>query len=354
MGQLVAPLREGPLDVVADIHGEHVALLQLLERLGYDPEGHHPGGRHLVFVGDLCDRGQDSPGVIRRVQAMVESGVAQAIVGNHEMNLLRGEQGHGNHWFYGLARHPRHEDYGHTNAISEAEREPILAFLRTLPIGLERADLRVVHAAWIDSAIEACRHLDLPVDAAYFHFERALQEDPKFREQKQLHEAALARLGKALSDGTQMPQEPDIGPYDAYIQNSNPIRVVTSGLERVIATPRFVAERWRFVQRVAWWRDYTGQVPVLFGHYWRWWDPAAQAALSMGIAPLFADDPVGPFMAQDHNAFCIDFSAGARFKQRHLGHPQPYHSRLCAMRWPERELVFDADEPAPLSAFRSI
>jgi hypothetical protein len=352
MGNLVLPLREGPLDVVGDIHGEHEALLQLLERLGYDPQGHHPSGRRLVFVGDLCDRGQDSPGVIQRVQHMVEAGIADAILGNHEMNLLRGEHGHGNHWFFGMARHPTHAEYGECRAIDESQQAPILKFIRALPVALERADLRIVHAAWSDWAVDACRRLDMPADAAYAHFERQLQSDPRCQELKVRHDVALSRLGDGLRDPAHQPDYSDIGPYDAYVQNGNPIRVSTSGLERVVPAPRFVAERWRFTQRVAWWREYTGHVPVLFGHYWRWWNPAAQAQLSMGIAPLFADDPVGPFMAQDHTAFCIDFSAGARFKQRHLGHDAPYHSRLCAMRWPERELVFDADEPAPLPALR--
>jgi len=64
-----------------------------------------------------------------------------------------------------------------------------------------------------------------------------------------------------------------------------------------------------------------------------------------GEPPLFADDPVGPFMADHPRAFCVDFSAGSRYKQRRLNHEPPFHGRLAAMRWPERELVYDADAP---------
>ncbi|TFG86728.1 MAG: hypothetical protein E4H19_04725, partial [Chromatiales bacterium] len=57
-----APLQSGALDIVGDVHGELDALHDLLARLGYDKDGSHPDHRHLVFVGDLGDRGPDSPG----------------------------------------------------------------------------------------------------------------------------------------------------------------------------------------------------------------------------------------------------------------------------------------------------
>lgn len=62
---LVAKLPEGGLDIVGDIHGEIDALRDLLGHLGYGPEGQSDPGRRLVFVGDLVDRGPDSPSVLR-------------------------------------------------------------------------------------------------------------------------------------------------------------------------------------------------------------------------------------------------------------------------------------------------
>jgi len=56
----------------------------------------------LVFVGDLVDRGPDSVSIVEFVRKIVSSGKAQMVLGNHEMNLLRGERKHGNHWFWGL------------------------------------------------------------------------------------------------------------------------------------------------------------------------------------------------------------------------------------------------------------
>ena len=48
-----------------------------------------PEGRKAIFVGDLVDRGPDSPGVLRLVMDMVEDGVGICVPGNHETKLQR-------------------------------------------------------------------------------------------------------------------------------------------------------------------------------------------------------------------------------------------------------------------------
>ncbi|MET8411623.1 polynucleotide kinase-phosphatase [Streptomyces sp. NPDC005195] len=78
----------GPFDIVGDIHGCASELETLLGKLGY-VDGAHPGGRTAVFVGDLVDRGPDTPGVLRRVMSMVASGNALCVPGNHENKLGR-------------------------------------------------------------------------------------------------------------------------------------------------------------------------------------------------------------------------------------------------------------------------
>src|SRR5262249_17756788 len=49
----------------------------------------HPDGRTALFVGDLVDRGPDTPGVLRLVMGMVAAGTALCVAGNHEDKLLR-------------------------------------------------------------------------------------------------------------------------------------------------------------------------------------------------------------------------------------------------------------------------
>lgn len=78
----------GPFDIVGDIHGCASELETLLGKLGY-VDGVHPEGRTAVFVGDLVDRGPDTPGVLRRVMSMVASGNALCVPGNHENKLGR-------------------------------------------------------------------------------------------------------------------------------------------------------------------------------------------------------------------------------------------------------------------------
>src|SRR5262245_32496964 len=84
MTALVRPLLEGPLDIVGDVHGEIDALRALLNHLGYSAEGRHVRGRRLVLVGDLTDRGPDSPAVVALAARMVAAGRAQVVMGNHE------------------------------------------------------------------------------------------------------------------------------------------------------------------------------------------------------------------------------------------------------------------------------
>jgi polynucleotide kinase-phosphatase len=93
----------GPFDVIGDVHGCRAELEDLLTELGYalvrDAEGRPvdavpPGGRKAVFVGDLVDRGPDTPGVLRLVMGMVAAGHALSVRGNHEEKLVRALRGH--------------------------------------------------------------------------------------------------------------------------------------------------------------------------------------------------------------------------------------------------------------------
>ena len=104
--------RTGPFDVIGDIHGCRGELEALLSRLGYvierDPdhrpvEAAHPLGRTAVFLGDLVDRGPDSPGVLRLVMGMAGAGHALVVPGNHENKLVRALSGRNVQVSHGLA-----------------------------------------------------------------------------------------------------------------------------------------------------------------------------------------------------------------------------------------------------------
>ena len=102
----------GPFDVIGDVHGCRAELQTLLADLGYqlslDDQGRavgarHPGGRRAIFVGDLVDRGPDTPGVLRLVMSMVRDGDALCVPGNHEAKLLRAIRGADVRITHGLA-----------------------------------------------------------------------------------------------------------------------------------------------------------------------------------------------------------------------------------------------------------
>ena len=86
----------GPFDVIGDVHGCLDELRELLLKLGYAlgaetgaPAARHPEKRKVVFLGDLVDRGPDTPGVMRLVMRMVAEGDALCVPGNHDTKLQR-------------------------------------------------------------------------------------------------------------------------------------------------------------------------------------------------------------------------------------------------------------------------
>ncbi len=100
----------GPFDIIGDIHGCLTETLELLGALGYDLskqdgryEVSHPQGRKLIFVGDLVDRGPESPNVVRLVSSVVESGMGFCVAGNHDVKLSRALRGRDVKISHGLA-----------------------------------------------------------------------------------------------------------------------------------------------------------------------------------------------------------------------------------------------------------
>lgn len=101
-----------PFDIIGDVHGCFDELHELLEKLGYDIQRVEenetnfgfevipPPNRKAIFLGDLVDRGPDSPSVLRLVMSMVKSGGAYCVPGNHDLKLqqyLRGKKVQLNH-----------------------------------------------------------------------------------------------------------------------------------------------------------------------------------------------------------------------------------------------------------------
>ena len=97
----------GPFDIVGDIHGCFDELKGLLVQLGYAVSGNFvvtpPEGRKVIFLGDLVDRGPNSPDVLRLVMKMVQEGNALCVPGNHDVKLMKKLRGREVSVSHGLA-----------------------------------------------------------------------------------------------------------------------------------------------------------------------------------------------------------------------------------------------------------
>ncbi|MCE9591311.1 MAG: metallophosphoesterase [Planctomycetes bacterium] len=328
---LVRPLPQGPLDIVGDVHGEFEALKALVDHLGYDPDGDHPHGRRLVFVGDLIDRGPDSVEVVRWVDRLISAGRALAVMGNHDLNVVLGSQKADNGWI--LGHQPPKGDA--KPVANDAEREEITAILRTLPLALEREDLRVVHAAWDDAAIEALRPTPGSIPAPGSAHGPGNGEGDIVAVYR-MHAERTKAMAAAVSD-----------PIDQKLirQNQNPVKFITSGPEHRVAEAFEIAGKLRFEARSRWWDRYEEGPMCVFGHYSRAMVPGA-----VHNDGLFADaDEFAALGPNGGKAVCIDYSVGYRHRERQTGNTGgPFVGRLAALRWPERELVFDCGQRVPL------
>jgi hypothetical protein len=343
---LVQRLPDAPLDIIGDIHGEYSALLALLQQLGYNQHGQHNKNRKLVFVGDLCDRGPDSHSVIKLVQHLMLQGNAQAVLGNHEINLLIDDVKDGSGWFFDERYERDLKNYAPFIRTPLNERQAVKDFLRSLPVALWRDDIRVVHAAWTTPAIEAIA--SIPVGSVVEQFQAwncIAKSTAKASGLFQRYKDEKKQWSKELEDEQCPPPFlHSIAEYEAMQQMFNPLKVLTSGVEQKADTAFFAGNRWRFSDRVSWWNDYNDTVPVVIGHYWRMYRTQI-GKVSPRYSQLFND--IAPFAwhGQKRNVFCVDFSVGARWRDRKANRSlEQSRFKLAALQWPENRVVLDNGE----------
>jgi protein phosphatase len=234
--------QRGPFDIIGDVHGCAEELQELLAQLGYAVrlegagDARHavtsaPAGRRAFFVGDLVDRGPNSPDVLRIVMDMVAQGHALAVAGNHDDKFLR--------WLKGRNVKIAH---GLEGTISQLDGEggEVRARARTF------LDPLPSHA-WLDDGKLAIAHAGI-------------------------REKMIGRDG---------PRVRDFGLY-----GDSDSRPGGDGLP----------------QRYDWSADYSGRIPVVYGH-----------------TPVETPEWVS-------NTLCIDTGC-------------VYGGKLTALRWPEREIV---------------
>ena len=132
-----------------------------------------------------------------------------------------------------------------------------------------------------------------------------------------------------------------MGELDERYQMGNPVRVATSGVERLARAPFWSSGKWRMCDRVQWWDEYADDVPVIIGHYWRQVKQVKASDHASTKPEVFV--AVGPteWVGLKKNVFCVDFSVGARYQERKAG-VKRFETHLAAVRWPEKEVWFES------------
>jgi hypothetical protein len=278
-------------DIVGDIHGHYDKLVALLTKLGYREKlgaWRHPD-RTAVFVGDFIDRGPGQVDTVELVRRMADAGTALAIMGNHEFNAIAWATPDPEHPGEYLRPHGRESNqHQHEAFLVEVEGKPrhgqIIDWFKTLPLWLDLARIRVVHACWNDKYMDELRpHLGAGA---------TLTDELIVSSNRKGHSAFVAV--EALCKGLEVKLPPGITFQDKYGESRDATRVrwwekqpIT--FKRAALAPPDVVEQipddpMPEDRRMS---PYSGP-PVFFGHYWLTSRPA----------------PMTPAVA------CVDYSAG--------------------------------------------
>ena len=274
-------------DVIGDIHGSATELEGLLDKLGYELDAvtgvyRHPQ-RTVVFVGDLIDRGREQLRVLEIAKAMADAGTAQLVMGNHEFNAIA----YATEWPAGSGKflRPRtekndHQHHAFLEQVTGPQYAHYISWFRSLPLWLELDGLRVVHACWHQPSMDI---VTTALGGNRFTSDEQLArasdpDDPLF--------TAVEVLLK--------------GPEVSLVDHGQPAYLDKDGVARERARIRWWADGATTLKDVAMldrtfttedgsaYPDlphlpvraesrsyvYDGDVPVLFGHYWRTGTPA--------------------------------------------------------------------------------
>ena len=149
-------------DLIGDIHGCGLTLIDLLEQMGYSKRNgvyQHPK-RKVVFLGDIVDRGPNIRLACHIVRDMVEAGHADIVMGNHEYTVVTylSEARAGMRQPFLRPHTPRNnfivEQTLEQFANYPQEFNEMLDWFLTIPLFREYEHFRVVHACWDHQMID--------------------------------------------------------------------------------------------------------------------------------------------------------------------------------------------------------
>lgn len=131
--------------IIGDLQGCFNSVKRLLEAIAFSPRQDR-----LIFVGDLVNRGPASEKCLRWVRARCEEGVAQCVLGNHDLHLLA------------VAAGKRKANPGDTlqDILRAKDRDALLDWLARQPLMLTEGNDVIAHAGihpdWDLDTAHAC------------------------------------------------------------------------------------------------------------------------------------------------------------------------------------------------------
>ncbi|OYO30816.1 symmetrical bis(5'-nucleosyl)-tetraphosphatase [Janthinobacterium sp. PC23-8] len=117
---------------IGDLQGCHAQTLELLARIADTATQPY----RLLFAGDLINRGPDSLATLRLVFKLAQQGLADSVLGNHDLHLLAVVNG----------IRPEHASDTLGDIVAAPDRDELVDWLRRRPLALRRDGHLLVHA----------------------------------------------------------------------------------------------------------------------------------------------------------------------------------------------------------------
>lgn len=263
-------------DIIGDVHGKADKLFALLERMGYQKHNgvYQHGNRKAIFVGDLVDNGNQTLAVLETVKAMVDAGHALITMGNHELNAVGWATMHSVTGEY-LREHSATNQAHHQAFLDDLPtleaRQPWLEWFKTLPLFLDLADIRVIHACWHTASFNVIKpYLNPDNSLRADAWETIFEEGSK---PFQAVENLLKGVEETLPEGVSFVDHKGKERWEVRISwwlseaeslaDIAHIPVPSQNQPAIDALGRVNFDNDRLQQL-----SYQGEYPVFFGHYW--------------------------------------------------------------------------------------
>ena len=290
--------------VFGDIHGHLDPLLRLLKQIDVDPQN-VPDNVHLVFVGDLIDRGPQSREVVTLVKELVESGKASCVMANHEFNFVN----------FNTRTSPTSDQYrrprNDKNLTEIAETwasyridgrfqksliKEHVDWFKSLPIALEFEGFNVIHACWHEPSLNMLEKRDNGYFLSDSQWESAWVENSPLG---QAIETLCKGAERTLPNGITFSDPNGVERNKARVCWWN--REPSSWVEYMRAPGVDMAQFERL--DVPSNQEFTIEKPTLFGHYWMTGVPSVLSSLTACLDFSIAANPMG-YLA------CYEFRSG--------------------------------------------